>query len=225
MLTRNAHTFVAFLSGLWCAAAMAGAVEGRWQSTTDGCHVWDALPQPEETVTWSGACVDGKASGKGVEVYRYRVDGTWKEERYVGEMQGGKLHGTGVLSYDNGDRFEGSFVDGRRVGRGTYTHANGDTYNGDFVDDRQTGQGTFSYQTGGRYEGAFVNGMFQGLGTFIFANGNRYNGSFRNGLPNGAGTFRAANGETISGTWTNGCLRNGDRVAAVGTSRAKCGFE
>jgi hypothetical protein len=207
-------------------APHAGADEARWRSTSDnGCLVWDALPQSDETVTWSGSCVGGKASGHGTEVFRYRVDGVWKEERYVGEMQGGRLHGRGTLIYDTGDRYEGDFVDGKRIGRGTYTHANGDRYQGDYKDDRRTGNGVFAYHSGGTYEGDFVNGTFSGHGTFTFANGDRYEGEFRGGMPNGHGTFKASNGDVVTGNWSNGCFREGVRVAAVGTTKEKCGFK
>lgn len=211
------------------AVLMPGSVmadEVRWQRTANnGCLVWDALPQRDETVTWSGACIDGKASGPGTEVFRYRVAGVWKEERYVGDMQGGKLHGRGTLYYDNGDRYEGPYVEAKRVGQGTYTHANGDRYEGEFRDDKVTGRGTFTYHTGARYEGEFVDGKFQGRGVFTFANGDRYEGDFRGGLPNGTGTFTARNGEVVTGTWSNGCGRQGERVAAVGTTKDRCGFQ
>lgn len=203
----------------------AAAAGGRWQQTTNGCHVWDALPQPSETIRWSGDFADGKASGRGTEVFRYRSDAVWKEERYVGEMQGGKLNSEGTLVYDNGDRYDGSFVDSRRVGRAIYIHANGDRYEGDFKDDRRTGNGMFAYHNGGRYEGDFVNGVYEGHGTFIFANGDRYEGAFRGGLPNGSGTFNSSSGETVSGNWSNGCFRQGERVAAVGIIKEKCGFK
>jgi hypothetical protein len=202
------------------------AEEARWRQTLNkDCLVWDALPQPDETVTWSGACVDGKASGHGTEVFRYRDEGVWKEERYVGEMQGGKLNGRGTLTYDNGDRYEGDFVEAKRVGHGTYTHANGDRYEGDFRDDRRTGRGMFTYHDGGRYEGDFVDGHFQGSGAFTYADGSRYEGEFRGGIPNGYGTYKASSGEMLTGNWSNGCFRQGDRVAAVGTTKAKCGFK
>src|SRR5512139_1370287 len=203
---------------LMCVLSCAHQVapdEARWrEATNNGCLVWDALPQPDETVKWLGICIDGKESGQGTEVFRYRVNGVWKEERYVGEMQGGKLYGRGVLSYDNGDRYEGDFVDGKRVGRGTYSHANGDRYEGDFNNDKRTGHGTFTYHNGGRYEGDFVDGTFHGRGTFNFATGNRYEGDFRGGMPNGFGTFKSTTGDIVTGNWTNGCLRQGDRVVA-----------
>ena len=201
------------------------ADDGRWRPTiSNGCLVWDALPQPDETVTWSGACVDGKASGRGTEVFRYRDHGVWKEERYVGDMRGGKLNGRGTLTYDNGDRYEGDFVDAKRVGHGTYTHANGDRYEGDFREDQRTGRGSFTYHNGGRYEGEFVNGRFQGHGTFTFADGGRYEGEFKGGMANGDGTYTSSTGEVVTGNWSNGCIQQGGRVAAVGTTKEKCRF-
>lgn len=207
-------------------ADQAAADEARWRaSTNNGCLVWDALPQPDETVTWSGICVNGKAAGRGTEVFRYRTGGVWKQERYVGEMKDGKFDGWGVLLYDNNDRYEGEFVNGKRVGRGAYYHENGDRYEGDFNNDSRTGHGRFTYHGGASYEGDFVDGTFDGSGTFTFANGNRYEGHFRGGMPNGYGTFTSTTGDIMAGNWSNGCLRQGDRVAAVGTTKGKCGFK
>lgn len=141
------------MAGTLFGATSASAEKPQWQATATGCLVWNSLPEPSETVTWSGACVDGKATGFGTEVFRYREKGLWKEQRYVGEMQGGKLHG-----------------------RGAYT----------------------------------------------FPNGARYVGSFSNGLAKGFGTLTRF-GKSVSGTWSNGCLRQGDRIAAIGVPERQCG--
>lgn len=173
--------------------------EMRWQATSSGCLVWNPIPEPSETVTWSGGCVDGKASGFGTEVFRYRELGVWKEERYVGEMEGGRLNGRGTLSYDNGDRYEGEFRDGKPAGRGMFT----------FLDGR-------------RYEGDVADGHFHGRGIYTFPDGAQYAGGFAHGLANGAGTLTRP-GETVTGSWSNGCLREGGRIAAVGVSKEMCG--
>ena len=100
----------------------------RWQQATNvECLVWNAQPDPADTVTWTGPCVAGKAHGAGTEVFRYRDHGTLKEQRYVGTMTAGKLQGHGTLYFDNGDQFEGEFSDGSRV-HGLYTRPNGDRY-------------------------------------------------------------------------------------------------
>jgi hypothetical protein len=216
----------ALLLGTVSCAPRVRAVRGRWQETVNnGCLVWDPLPQPDETITWTGACLDGKATGRGTEVSRYRIDDAWEEERYTGDMHGGRLHGHGTLIYDNGDRYEGDFVESRRVGRGTYTYANGDRYEGDFRDDRRTGRGTFTFHQGGRYEGDLVDGQFDGTGTFTFPDGAHYEGNFKGGMANGHGTLRGSAGDIITGDWSNGCLRQGTRVATVGTTKEKCGFK
>ena len=53
-----------------------------WMETANqpGCHVWNPNPAADETVTWSGPCVDGKASGRGEVVWRFRENGTGKDE-------------------------------------------------------------------------------------------------------------------------------------------------
>ena len=46
-----------------CSAATFG---GDWTADpATGCTAWNPNPQPGETITWTGACVDGKASGEG----------------------------------------------------------------------------------------------------------------------------------------------------------------
>lgn len=198
---------------LLCGLMSVASAGGRWVRSTDGgCLVWDPLPQPEEVITWSGACVDGKASGPGTEVSQYRVDAVQKEERYTGDMQAGRPHGYGTLVYDNGDRYEGQFVRSRRAGLGVYTHANGDRYEGEFREDRRTGRGTFTYHQGGQFEGDFVNGLFDGVGRFTFPDGARYDGHFKHGMANGTGALTDAAGAALSGRWVSGCLRRGERV-------------
>jgi len=212
----------------WLLAAApchpARAEAARWQATTTGCLVWNALPQTDERFEWSGPCVDGKASGWGIEVDRFRDESGSQVERYVGGMREGKRDGAGTQSYENGDRFEGRFRSNERVGHGVYDYANGDRYEGDFLHDRMTGRGSFTYRSGGRYDGEFRDGRFDGRGSFGFADGSRYDGRFENGLPNGQGTLRSATGEVVSGHWVNGCLRHAGRVAAAGRSVAMCGF-
>ena len=96
-----------------------------WMETANqpGCHVWNPRPAPEETVTWSGACVDGKASGKGKSVWRFRRDGAWKTSGGEGELREGKSrYGHWVTFSSRGDVWEGPYVDGKHgrwVKRGT----------------------------------------------------------------------------------------------------------
>ncbi len=81
------------LSGAFAAPVAAGPY-GKWSAAErSGCLVWNIDPQPHETVTWSGACVDGKASGRGVYVWRFLKGGEWAQSRYEGDMDAGRSHG------------------------------------------------------------------------------------------------------------------------------------
>ena len=114
------------------------AEEARWQQLDNNpnCAVWNTHPEPNETVTWSGACVDGKAQGIGIEEWRYSEDGEWLEAKYTGEMKGGKAHGRGVDVWADGGRYEGEFKDGEWHGRGVFVEANGDECEGDWHEGR-----------------------------------------------------------------------------------------
>ena len=99
---------VSCLLSLLAFSPTAPAEAGTWIRTSDGtCLVWNPQPQEGETVSWTGACAGGKATGSGTEVFRRSAGSTWSEERYVGEMRDGKLNGRGVLHFDDGDHLRG----------------------------------------------------------------------------------------------------------------------
>jgi hypothetical protein len=71
-----------------------------------GCKVWNPAPQARETIHWSGGCDSGYAQGKGtLQWYENGKPG----DRYVGEYQGGKRNGHGVVTMSNGTRIEGDW--------------------------------------------------------------------------------------------------------------------
>lgn len=73
-----------------------------------GCKIWNPAPQSHETIRWSGGCEGGYASGKGtLQWYESGKPG----DRYVGEYQGGKRNGHGVVTESNGTRIEGDWRD------------------------------------------------------------------------------------------------------------------
>ena len=93
--------------------------EGCWMELGNqpGCWKWNPNPQPGETVTWTGGCTDGKASGKGKLVWRFRKDGEWKTSGGEGELRGGnRLHGHWVERSTNGRVWEGPYVDNKSHG-------------------------------------------------------------------------------------------------------------
>ena len=79
-----------------------------WITTTNQpCKVWNPEPQPNESVTWSGPCKDGLASGHGLL--------SWTENGkpdlvYEGDYANGKRNGHGVMITPDGKRFEGDWV-------------------------------------------------------------------------------------------------------------------
>ena len=79
-----------------------------WITTTNKpCKVWNPEPQPNESVTWSGDCKEGYASGKGVLLW---TENGKPDAIYQGEYANGKRNGQGVLITANGDRIEGKWV-------------------------------------------------------------------------------------------------------------------
>ena len=106
-----------------------------WMEVADkpGCYVWTRFPSPEKTVTWSGACVAGKASGKGEVVWRYRRDEQPVTARGEGELREGKLHGHWVEHYSSGAVGEGPYLDGKPHGHWVWHQSDGDAWEGPYV--------------------------------------------------------------------------------------------
>jgi len=71
------------------------------------CKIWNPQPQPNESVTWTGECKDGLASGQGV--LAWTEDGK-PDVRYEGQYANGKRNGHGVMITPDGKRIEGNWV-------------------------------------------------------------------------------------------------------------------
>ena len=111
------------------AAAGVESSGSGWSVTgNQPCRVWNFGDGENEPFTWSGVCVDGKASGQG----RFTIRGG----RYVyeGVMQAGKMQGYGTFVWADGERYEGEWRDGRPHGHGAYTLFDGDVYRGRWRD-------------------------------------------------------------------------------------------
>ncbi len=95
------------------------------------CQLWDSSGVTgDEVVTWSGACVNGKASGQGRAVWR-TPSGVHVSE---GSFRNGKKYGHGTYVWPDGDRYEGEYRNGRPHGSGVYATASGDRYEGNWTD-------------------------------------------------------------------------------------------
>jgi hypothetical protein len=109
-----------------CAGEEPASVQISWMApcegdgwlfdTEAGCRMWDWHPDPDDKVTWSGACHGSLKHGKGVV--------QWTE------------HGQPI------DRFEGTYRFGRREGFGRYVWNKDHRFEGNFADNVPDGQGT-----------------------------------------------------------------------------------
>lgn len=227
MKSRNAVLVAAAaLTAVVTTAINAGAQPAQVPSPSwivdakTGCEVWDDVPQPNETVTWSGACENSRARGNGVMQW---FENGKPGDRYEGEVRDGKLNGHGVFAAANGDRCDCEWHDGTQTGHGIYTFANGNRYKryeGEFSSGKMNGHGVLTWTNGDRYEGEFRDNEISGHGVLTFANGDRYDGEWRDGMANGIGSLVNKRG-TFNGPWVNGCLKSGIR-AWVGVDPGSC---
>ena len=83
---------------------------GEWILSSDTkCKLWNPSPTTNESITWNGSCLDGIAQGRGIVQWFLNELPT---NRYEGQVEAGKRHGLGVVTYKNGVRIEGQFRDG-----------------------------------------------------------------------------------------------------------------
>jgi hypothetical protein len=157
--------------------------------------------------------------------------GVFKDCRYQGEFKGGRLHGRGILVYNNGrvyegefenntphgsatetyankDKYVGQFANGYKNGKGVYYYANGEIYDGKFFDNKPHGPGTLKMPNGGVYEGNFAAGKCNGKGKFTYPNGDVYEGDWAHSVKSGKGVYSYANGNVYTGDFLNG-MRHG----------------
>jgi hypothetical protein len=186
-----------------CALSLAlhAQQSGQWITDSTGCKVWNSHPQPNESITWSGTCEGGFATGEGTVQWflagRPASSGT-------GTFREGKLHGKGVTLALNDERYQGDFVDGLRHGKGVLTARNGARYEGDFKEGKFSGSGLLMLSNGDRYDGEFVEGKRSGRGIYYRASGERLEGDFVDGKPHGNAVVVKPDGTRIVGTATDG---------------------
>ena len=89
---KNADVFALSLCVSLAGLALAApAMADTWVTDSlSGCEVWLPEKEKNESVSWSGHCVNGKANGAGVLVV---FDGTRVVGRYEGSMNDGRAQG------------------------------------------------------------------------------------------------------------------------------------
>lgn len=103
-----------FLRTTFALATLAASTTAYSQETAgkfikdqrSGCTVWFKHNFFEDSVTWSGGCKDGFATGNGTLIGYAQGEKTLE---YVGEMQEGKPHGQGDLHFWGDRRLNGNF--------------------------------------------------------------------------------------------------------------------
>ena len=154
-----------------------------------------------ENGAYQGYYNEGKREYWGV--FKYNK-GIYAGSVYVGEYKGSKMHGLGMMTYDNGKIYEGDFLFGYAHGKGKEYYPNGDVFTGDFIATMKEGKGVYEYVNGNKYEGDFIQDLPEGDGVFINkVNKSKYKGKFKAGKANGKGTFWYPNGEKYTGEWVD----------------------
>jgi outer membrane protein OmpA-like peptidoglycan-associated protein len=214
------------------AETVAGT-DGSWLSDplTD-CLIWTVGDvAPNEGATWTGACINGMANGRGSLVF---WDAEGFEARYDGDVLNGKADGRGEVwsRSDDGvgfDRIEGTFKSGRPVGDVTIASSDGYVFEGELIggpdhgigkltspegwvvdgevkDGEAIGSSVVYYENddGEIFFGAAENNKRQGFGSLISADDSSYVGDFDQGSPSGNGLFESANGAQFLGQFAEG---------------------
>lgn len=213
----------AALAALSIASVQA---EGWLKDPVSGCALWHPEePSNDELVSWSGACVDGKAEGRGVSIW---TDNQGLLGRFEGTMRAGKAIGTGILDIrDEQDpgayhHILGQFADGLPTGEATMDIAGGYEMRGKLLDGLAHMEGTLISPEGNMVRGEFrdgkvigeafayyvadddsvylgdvVDGERNGQGALQLPNEDYYLGEFKGGKADGYGTYQAESGDYV----------------------------
>ena len=139
---------------------------------------------PNGRVAYVGEYEGGRYSGEGI---LYSEDGTML---YRGEFLDGRYEGPGELYGENGEIYQGIFAKGKLNGAGTLTQDGVLWYAGNFENGQMSGEGKIYHPNGAeQYKGTFSAGALEGVGMEYYESGVlKYYGDFLNGQYHGNGT-------------------------------------
>lgn len=103
-------------------------------------------------------------------------------DKYTGELENSKMHGTGTLIYAYGGRYSGEFSNGKFNGIGKLTFPDGATFEGSFVDGKISGYGRIELFNGDMYVGEWKNDFYHGKGKLIKKDKTVQDGVFHKGI-------------------------------------------
>ena len=157
-------------------------IQGEWLADKkNGCQVWipDSLLS-NVSISWSGACKDGKADGKGTLK-------TYENEELsitsIGIMENGELNGKVTVIYSSGHK-----------------------YVGDIKHSSMNGNGELTWPEGSKYIGEVKDGLPHGKGVAIEGGRVTYSGNWFEGKIHGRGRYTARDGTSYEGLWDYGTL-------------------
>lgn len=203
----------------------SSALAGEWFADSQtGCKGWNKFPEPDETISWSGACVDGKASGAGtLQFFQSKKPGG----RYEGTYVEGKTHGYAEYFNKTGDISKRGLWLANELVLPCTTNSqcaelkasatkpladckvsDGDInreYRGECRNGLAHGKGWAS----GRdiFIGEFKDGKKHGSGIYLWGMGDRYEGTMVDDQRQGYGEYTTAkSGELRRGVWNAGKL-------------------
>lgn len=164
----------------------------------NGCLVARAPgAKDSDSVTWTGACVRGRAEGAGRVTW---LRGHAVTEEFEGTYSAGVPHGKGRYRDENGWVYDGGWVSGQRSGNGTLTMPNME-YVGEWANNQFDGNGRLNVNDG-FIEGIFSEGKITGDAKVKFQDGRQYVGSLNNWKLM-RGTLTSPDGSVYTGTFLN----------------------
>lgn len=98
------------------------------------CKVGRANVKPGESVTWSGRCADGLATGPGTAQW---LEGGRQTLRFDGTFVRGLIEGKGKMVGADGDQYEGDYKAGLRHGHGVYVSGRGERFEGEYTNNQR----------------------------------------------------------------------------------------
>jgi hypothetical protein len=247
------HFFLVCISLLVALPAIARSAKTLkdtvWIVSQNGCKVRNPSPQKNETITWSGECKDGFASGNGTLTWYQNGIQT---QQYTGTMKRGYPHGEGKYQLQHSS-LQGNFVNGELHGSGSYTsfddskkirlHYVGEFKHGDFYGTgtehigktryvgswtagRKNGEGKLYFDSMLVYDGEWKNDQFHGTGKRYFFDGSACVGQFKKNHREGFGIVEWPGGTKFVGEFKNdlydgeGYLIRNKRILKVGNWRS-----
>ncbi len=210
---------------------VAGAQDrGSAGDIQTSCAVSGIPPVEQISVTWTGDCVDGKASGVGTVFafgggeLRYILRGQFTDGRLTRQDQLRQCAGADCQDQIAAAVLREHAALGRKrpsadsvaapapvIGTAPgQVEIRGEdaVYRGNFEVDRQSGrvsgEGRAEFFDGRVFSGKLVNGNKEGRCSYLWADGQRYEGEWRNDLQDGSGEWTSAKGERYVGQYRSG---------------------